>query len=169
MRLRTVGLMVGGLAIVAGSFWLTLTVLRHVNSTGAPATVQPATRVSLDSFYVVPGCSFSGDATEKLLITLPQQYSYAVNAALPFPPSTATPGRIRARLQVLEGQLSILVVDKIGQGAVIAEKAVDVSGEPVQVDLEIPDATKARQVVLRNVSANGTRARARIFSVEAMF
>jgi hypothetical protein len=168
MRLRKIALTAGSLAIVGASFWLTLTALRHINSTEVPAKVQTATRIPLDSFYVNPGCLFSGASAERLLTTLPQQGAFALTAPLPFPPGSTAPGKIRARLQVLEGRLSILVLEKIGEGQPITEKAVNPTGELVQVDVDLPEVARARLVVLRNVSANGTRARARIISIEAI-
>jgi hypothetical protein len=186
MRLRPAAGIIGGLAIVAGSFWVTLTLLRHMESAGAPVPVQTApsaartttaaapnrggtvTKVALGSFIVEPGSSFEGGAAEKLLTTSPQQWSYAATAPLPYPLFSAGPGRIRARLQVLQGQISILVVEKIGEAVVIAEKFVDVTDQPAQVEVDVPDVTKAREVVLRNASPNGQRARARILSIEAM-
>jgi hypothetical protein len=187
MRLRTVATMLGALAIVAGSFWVTLTFLRRMETANAPASVQTATSppptqttsapqsgattrsVALDSFYVVPGCSFSGRSSEKVLTTLTQQYSFALTAPLPFPPFGAGPGKIRVRLQVLEGQLSILALERIGDPLVIGQKAVAVTSQPVQVDVDLRDVAKARQIVLQNSSPNGTSARARIFSIDAVF
>jgi len=161
MQLRGFALTLGGLAIVAGSFWITLIGLQHIKSGGA-------TRVPLDSFYVVPGCSFSGGAAEKLLTTLPEPGSYAATALLPFPPSSAAPGKVRARLQVLEGRLGILVAENAAGAAAIVDKAVDVTAEPVQVDVDLPTVARARQVVLRNLNADGMRTRARIISIEAV-
>jgi len=155
--------MIAGLAIVAGSFWITLSVLRYMNS-GATAT-----RVAFDSFYINPGSSFSGDNAERLLTTSAERYAYAALAPLPFPPDSTRAGKIRARLQVLQGQLGILAVERIGGSLVIGKKAVDVTAGPVEVEVDLADVSKARQVVLWNLSPNGTSARARIWSIEAVF
>jgi hypothetical protein len=183
--MRLVARMIGALAVVAGSSWVTLTVLRHMETAGAPTTVQttPSTnntttatgqkrgetarRVDFDSFNVNPGCSFSGDTAGRLLTTSSQQYSIAVGAPLLFPPFSVGRGKIRARLQVLQGQLGILAVERIDPTVTIGEKAVDVTAAPVLVEVDLPDVTKAGQVVLKNLSPNGTT-RARILSIESV-
>lgn len=171
-------MIIGAVAIVAGSFFVTLTTLRHMEIARAPGSSTKATTgsnrgastitVALDSFYVQPGCSFSGGSSERLLTTLTQQGSYGVVAPVPFPPYSTGPGKIRVRLQVLEGQIGILIEGRIGEGLEIAQKVVDVSKEPIQVEVDVPDVVNARNLVLRTTSPNGTRTRARIFYVEGI-
>lgn len=178
MRLRTAGTLIGAAVILSGSFIVTLTALRHMETAHRPDSSTKATigskrsarttRVALDSVYVQPGCSFSGDSSERLLTTLTQPGSYGVVAPAPFPPFSVGPGKIRARLQVLEGQIGILIEGQIGQGLVIAQKVVDVTNEPVQVEVDVPDVAAARNLVLRTTSQNGTRTRARIFYLEGV-
>jgi len=69
---------------------------------------------------------------------------------------------------VLEGRLSIMIEGQIGEGLMLGEKSFDVTSEPVQVDVDVPEVAKARNLVLRTVSLNGTRTRARIFYLEGV-
>jgi hypothetical protein len=171
MRLRKVGTMIGAAAIVAGSFFVTLTMLRHMETGQAPAYTDRGIRtirVSFDSFYVPPGCSFSGDSSERLLTTSTQQGSYGAVAPVPFPPFSRGRGKIRARLQVLEGQLGILIQGRIGEALEVAQKVVDVTNGPIEVEVDVPDVVNAKNLVLRTTSPNGTRTRARIFYLEGV-
>jgi hypothetical protein len=183
MRLRTAATIMGALAIVVGSFWITLTALRHMDAARAPASVQTApstvpatttpaanagataTRVTPGSFNVGPGSALSEDA-DKLLTTSPASGTYALTAPVPFPPFSAGPGKIRVRLQLLEGQLSILIDGRNGEK--IVEKPVEITSQPIQVVVDLADVAKARQIVLRNIGPNGSSARARIFYIEGV-
>lgn len=88
------------------------------------------------------------------LRTAPQRWAYSAITALTPNESPSGRLRLRVRLQVLRGEVSVLVAPNVSSPQVI-EEAVSPTPEPQDIDIAIPNGSAEHLLVVRNWSANG--------------
>jgi hypothetical protein len=124
--------------------------------------------LSLASFRPVNGATISLLADALRLTTSNPQWSYSLTGKLQ-PELVSVHGSIvvRVRLQVAEGKVGVAVSTIGSISKFIREVGVDAAPEMREVDLEIPDASAADLLILRNQSPSG-RSRAVVYSVDLL-
>ena len=126
----------------------------------------PGVSLPLASLQAQNGGSLALRKGSLVVATPGQQWAYAASAPLALPQPVSGRGTVRVRLQVDEGTLGIGVLERPNAARMLAERGVDATPEPVEVEINLASAAEAESIVLRSWSPNGAVTRARIFSID---
>ncbi len=135
-------------------------------SCSSPPDSVLADKIPLASLQPQNGGSVLAQDGKMVLTTPPQQWAYAATAPLPPADTPRGSGVVCVRLQVDEGKLGVGVYAHGDNAQMLAERPVEATGGSTDVELALPDLTRAGSIVLRSWSPNGESVKARISSIE---